>query len=337
MEDIDKSPIYIYDYDDFNLIKKNPSGIFIIKDDIDAEGKDKIFIHEFKGILDGNNHVIENLHDTSTFSNTGLVNVNTGTICNLHLRNFRYKNEGKRDPSTSGMIAYQNGKKVKENNSISNKEGKIINCSVEGRISNHDNIGGIVGINHKGDIINCASNCILKRCIKAGGIAAKSYNGEIKNCWSTSSIVKTIDAMCGGILGVQRSDSTVKNCHSNGEIHGGSVGGIVGENSGKIKSCSSSSEIYSSTISGGLVSKNSPGSCIGDSIFNGNFVNEEKTLNGSLLGKLLRQSKIENCYYVKENSEGYNLVGSKKGTNIKNVEVMSNMKKAKKNLLINKI
>lgn len=175
-------PIKIAEVADFDLIRNNPEGSYILTNDIELIdewvpiGLDSEW--PFTGILDGNGYTINNMSITQENEGyLGFIGYNKGIIRNLKLGIKRIETEFA-DTTTKAIIHLQ---------SEVNYQTLYV--------------GGIVGYNDTvGQIINCeiATEIVItstteNRSIYAGGIAG--YNkGKIKNTY----IIVELDATMGG-------------------------------------------------------------------------------------------------------------------------------------------
>lgn len=139
----------------------------------------------------------------------------------------------------------------------------IVKCSVQGimnlngiiTISSGYNssvrytadIGGIAASNYEGKIINCYNNLDIKNYMTAegkkfeyiGGICGSSLNASVVNCVNYGSIDSERNPYSiGGICGENKGK--ISNCKNCGEINYG--GGICGVNEGKISNCYNTSK-----------------------------------------------------------------------------------------------
>ena len=68
-----------------------------------------------------------------------------------------------------------------------------------------------------------------------GGVVGRNNGGTVENCHNTATVSESgsgTDIRIGGVVG-WNDKGTVKNCSNTGKVSGeGSVGGVVGENSG---------------------------------------------------------------------------------------------------------
>ena len=246
---------------------------------------------EFRGIFDGNSHVICNL----TIGNS---NINmylglfgrTGFECEI-------KNLGIEDVNINGLYQSQAiGGLVGEN------YGNLDNCHTTGYVCGGSFVGGLCGSNgewnNPGSIISdCFSTCSVI-CVQyysefIGGLCGDNSRGVIQDCFSTgpvsgggyigglcgynsggiindcfsSSPVTGVDYI-GGLIGLNYSANSIRNCYATGDVNGKIIlGGLIGENIGQIgKNYGTVRECYAtgsikgrdnSREQGGLVGRNS--------------------------------------------------------------------------------
>ena len=218
----------IYNIADLSGIRNNPSGKYILMNDIDMtedtkkggdwdSGMGWTPIEEFSGVLDGNGHQIigMNIYTEGSIEKDciGLIGslITTedsdedsdeeGVVENLGLINVTINANAEYIGSIAG---YSNS-------------GKIRNCYSSGKIrtlnqGNSDSVGGIVGMSAWAqEIKNCFSMIDIviesqNTSCQAGGISGKGYwFNEIENCYFRGKITGTTH--CYGI-----TDSSAKNC-----------------------------------------------------------------------------------------------------------------------------
>lgn len=204
----------------------NPSGSFMITQDIDVESIDpyaeNCLIRRFEGTLDGNNHQIQHLK-TPLFCT-----IITGEIKNLYLVDVDI------DVQTNGEIGglsnYNNGVienvhvsgSIKHDGSIGGLVGRsskiIRRSSFSGTIyaPESGNVGGITGLN-SGLIDQSYTEGSITAYMHVGGIAGHSYQGVIQNTYSLMDI--TGQMYVGGIVG-SSSDTELSGLIVHGDITG---------------------------------------------------------------------------------------------------------------------
>ena len=226
-----------------------------------GEGWERIGFNgrEFKGVFDGNGNTIQNLTMNRTSgAETGFFGVILGgTVRNLNLTGVSITANGH---FTGGIAGNNNG-------------GTIINCSVQGAITNNiarTNTGGVAGRNTStATIANCFVNVNITGDTNVGGIAGQN-DGVIRNCYTVGSLINSSGNNVGGIAG--DNFGSVTNCYSTihtilGTAH---VGGIVGRNdaAASITGCvalnNSVSRVSGSALAFGCIAGNSAGTFTGN-------------------------------------------------------------------------
>lgn len=244
----------------FNRVK-----YFKLANDIDASTVDNFnpINLKFIGILEGNNHSINNITIKSKENYIGLFKQNDGTIKDLILNNINIQSSYNGDTAyIGGICAYNNGtiKNVEingtinnignvtdlylgqitgYNNSVINKTHSNVTLTSEGNVTNAY-VGGIAGNNNANIIISYNTGNISVRNIQnlnIGGIAGKS--NYISNAYNKGNInVNATSSIIGGIVG--QNIGIIKNTYAIGNIENSSatynLGGIAGENTSIIKS-----------------------------------------------------------------------------------------------------
>lgn len=184
-------------------ISKNPSGSYVLKNDIGSEGKPvtAAISGTFTGTFDGNGHTvwlaIPSGNNVGLFSNVG----KDGTVKNV---------------ITAGS--------VKGNNYIGGvvgtNLGTIERCWNKANITGKSNVGGIVGTNgsssSSGKIQATVENCYNSGTVKGtryiGGIVGNSANSILQKCVSTGKI-DTTNVLRGGIAGNSTDRDDISNCY----------------------------------------------------------------------------------------------------------------------------
>jgi len=210
-EDLDKNFLVIADIDlsqfvgtQFNII-----------------GKDRG--EPFKGVFDGNDHVISNFTYIHPFE------CNSSTCENIGLFSFagsgaHIKNVMLRDANIY-YLTHRIGVLV---GSLS--LASVSNCRVENaRLEADEFIGGLVGLNSRGTIENSYADAYVVGSRLIGGLVGFNDDGStISQCYSSGEVKGRGDQI-GGLLGL--NDGMISNCYSMASVAGGStVGGLVGRN-----------------------------------------------------------------------------------------------------------
>jgi len=276
--------------------------------------------NSFKGIFEGNNHIIKEFNDNTNRFDIGLFYINDGIIKNF---NIEGKIECERaDKVYMGMIASSNN-------------GTIQNCKVNITVDNTNlsnnnntsNIGGITGTNY-GTIIDCSVNGDLSVSgdfVNVGGIVGEN-DGFIKNCTYNGSISydssmyygrRNDQRYIGGIAGITREE--ISGCINLGTItlNACNGGGIVGECKGTISGCINKGNLAVSlnsdssyAIVGGICARGSGAillNCynIGNITWNGKgYIVEGGGILADYGGEDIK--RIENCYSIGNIDECYN-------------------------------
>ena len=169
----------------------------------------------FSGIFDGNGRTLSNLTIHTTANHVGLFGrlSSSGTITRISLSDVVAHGSN----WVGGLIGY-------------NDEGTISNSYSSGRISGDDSdVGGLVGWNSGGSISNSYSSGSISGDSLVGGlVGANGEGGTISNSYSSGSA--SGDSLVGGLVGVNE-DATINNSYSTGQVSGSrDVGGLVGKN-----------------------------------------------------------------------------------------------------------
>lgn len=218
----------IYNIADLSGIRNNPSGKYILMNDIDMtedtkkggdwdNGMGWTPIEEFSGVLDGNGHQIIGMNiytDTDESAeetwNVGLIGLlNNGSIKNLGMKNVNIDVKARHVGALVGRIEFKN----------SPKTSVIKNCYISGDIRNTNGYntyyssGGIAGYIranvYSDDTV--IENCLNMANITVGTASADSYAGGILgNCW-----------------GADFDSKVCKNCYSIGKIKGAAYNGGI--------------------------------------------------------------------------------------------------------------
>lgn len=223
------SPIYISTIEQIQSIGKSENmpidGYYILIDDIDASstrewnnghGFDPII--DFRGIFDGNGHMIKNLYinrpETSHVGLFGIIGV-TGRVRNTYLLNAEIVggtyvgilgggNYGRvslcgAHGSVMTVVEYSDGVGGLIGVNMNEIERSMAVASVEGR----NNVGGLVGLNDN-SIMNCYALCEVNGVSKVGGLVGydnTSAVNMISNCFASGTINSLSPGEYGGLCG----------------------------------------------------------------------------------------------------------------------------------------
>lgn len=237
-------PIEISSCEDFNNIRNNLNGDYILAQNLDFStwgnwepiGQKEV---PFTGTFDGNGYVISNLTielDKNSAENEADYFASVfGYVSGGEIINFGVNN-------TSIKLNY-------DGSYYSNEEEILANA------------GGIVGLIKDGTISNCffTGDVVVSATgnafARAGGIAAAGINSTISNCYSNAQIYATAEyanTMVAGIV-AWLDGTNVSNCYAAGTVEGLNENGYC--YAGGIHSSANTSSIWGIIISyGGTVS-----------------------------------------------------------------------------------
>jgi len=217
------------------MMYQKPEAHYIITNDIDAQGQ--VFSPKeinFKGTLDGQNHIISNLvvtgraifYEITGSATEGPVDeITSGVVKNINFVNPVFKPQEFDQGFVAGTI----------------KGGLIQNIRLYGStIESESNVAGIVG---NGTLYSTIEGCLVDGDIKAGNYTAGlvvnlKTSTKINACSFSGSIEG--DTYLGGIVAsIDDAASTVTNCHVNASIKGlNTIGGVAAYSSrGRIANC----------------------------------------------------------------------------------------------------
>ena len=231
--------IVISNFDQFKAIKDLPNAKYLFACDINCHGEQLISISNFAGEIEGNGFKIYNFIISSTSTQTGIVNNNTGIIKNLYVGDYTYNVKSTLGAESSfGIIVARNWGTVENCHVL---EGEMtVSVSIASGVACM--IGGIVGYNaNSGGYIGIISNCTNRATINTRTNHSPGYSENIN---------------VGGIAGRNNGDCQVINCTNYGTINAHSttghhgtklyfVGGVVGWNytNGVMKKCANLGEV----------------------------------------------------------------------------------------------
>lgn len=278
---------------DLQNMNQNLSASYILANDIDCSqskswngGNGFRPVMTFTGILDGQNHVINNLYSHWPQGYAGLF----GWTRNANISNVRLTNEDVmgRGP-VGGLIDIMESSAIK-------------NCDLQGAIQTNDaqdtsfSVGGLIGEAEEGaTVINAhvEGTVISDGDGSVGGLIGENF-GNLENV-SFSGTVKGNRNNVGGLIGMNGPGSKIIDAYSIGNvISTNCVGGLIGDAQGTdINSTHSSASVQGFSEAGGLVGCYDAGS-LTQSYATGN-VTVDSAYVGGLVGVLYRGS-ISNCY-----------------------------------------
>jgi hypothetical protein len=233
---------------DLTGVADDLSGYYILINNVYLNGTGWVPIGDtvtpFTGIINGNGFKVTGLYIYSTdeYDNIGLFGILSGTVKNLGVEISKNEVTGAGQYSSVGGIAGRV------------KGGTIENCYSVGTLrktGDYNHIGGIAGRIDDSRIENTyfSGNVYSPAPAAAGGIVGDAYNSTIKTCHSTGNINATgMSSIAGGIVGVLSSNGhggdTIENCYSTAAVTGNFyAGGIAGVIGGKIENSYSSGNV----------------------------------------------------------------------------------------------
>ena len=338
--------------DDWIAINKSPTENYMLMEDIDfINQSDNVRIGtEFQGVLEGNNHTINNVN----VNNYLIYNATKADIRNIIIKNVNIN----MNTAVAGLIRRNDGATL-ENIQIINENITTESITNDTTID----IGGLCGEVYDYAVIkNCSIsnlniiNNFADSSSRIGGLIGVSSYSEIRNSFVQDINIEETNNLntigIGGIAGsLGTSKASIANCYAVGKINNleGSIGGIVGRGENvEIYRCISNVNISSSGNDiGGIAGKiertvNSYSNIVENNLVLGNlytsagiegvkrikgnkddtennFAYENQRINGeisteALGGKLISYEEIfnENTYNQKINLQNqYDLSGLK--------------------------
>ncbi|MCP4256689.1 MAG: hypothetical protein GY774_04080 [Planctomycetes bacterium] len=306
-------PYLIYTAEQMNMIGAEPNDWdkqFKLMGDVDL--KDFVSssfnligsgIHPFKGVFNGNGHMISNLtyvitgneDDTDPNIITGFGLFRYIDDPNAIINDLILVNSDLRPASTCQKRVWDVGALLGFLGT-----GSISNCYVVGgQVQGERLVGGLGGSNF-GIISQCNTTCSV-------GPAEQRPMASVNTSLDRREFF-------GGLVGNNYGE--VSDCHATGKVTGEkSVGGLVGETFGMISNSWSGSEVSGDSNIGGLVGK-SRGTSRLSHCYSTGHVSGRKIIGG-LVGTCMKNSSIQNCYAtgsVSAEEEAGGLVGWLEGT-----------------------
>lgn len=286
------TPIPIDSIENLQKIGNDPAypknGYYVLTRDIDARvtagwnggaGFDPIAVSAsfpFSGTFDGQGYTITGLRIfRPSRSSVGLFAHTSGTIQNV------------------GMVG---GSVTGYNNVgclVGRNTGLIISCYATGSVSGSENIGCLSGAN-SGSITSCYGTGAVSgdyAYCSAGGLVGVN-DGNITSCYATGA-VSSEHSYVGGLAGYNYYDGIISLCYSMGTVSGADViGGLVGQNVGRITLSYATGEVSGGESIGGFVGRSQSGGTITSCYASGEVSGSRYV--GGLVGN--NQSIIKSCY-----------------------------------------
>ena len=193
----------------------------------------------FKGVFNGNGHVISNLH----IQGSGYLGL-FGCL-DYGAKIFAL---GLDDVDINGTGEFIGGL-------VGSHSGSITSCYSTGKVSGREDVGGLVCGNY-GDIEMCYSTTNVSGNDSVGGLVGfnTQRSGSISLSFNTGTV--TGDGNVGGLVGCNYGP--VINCYSHSVVNGRiDVGGLAGLNliGGRIRNCYSTGRVSGVSSTGGLIGR----------------------------------------------------------------------------------
>jgi len=232
---------------------------------------------DFAGVLDGRGHTIRNLCIVGRPGcDAGLFGKFSGLVKDLNLESVRISG------SPCGAIAGLNHR------------GMILRCSVTGRVSGGDYVGGLVGSLWDAMVSDCRAEVQVMGERNVGGLVGGGPGGTLIRC-EAQAVVRG-DSYVGGLIGNWNTCHIIESRARGLVIGRDDVGGLTGglHGRGVILRCASNCEVVAEGTAGGLVGDGrfAQGTWITDCYARGSVAGSEA---GGLMGVAV-DVRILNCY-----------------------------------------
>jgi hypothetical protein len=214
---------------DFAKIRANLAGQFCLTKDIDMKGVANFvpigdvehpFTNPFRGLLDGQGHVIRNLKITTAFESGGLFITfgRSGVIRNLGLVNVNVTGT-----SFSPRIGALVGQMLRPIPGQPPNVEKIIKVYVTGSVRANDSalIGGLVGDKAGGSISQSYSKAAVTARLYAtiGGLVGLQSFGNITESYATGPVTAQSGDYIGGLVGTNQNEgSLIERSYATGAV-----------------------------------------------------------------------------------------------------------------------
>lgn len=181
-----------------------------------------------------------------------------------------------------------------------NDGASITDSGADAHIRGREHVGGLVGHNKSGTISRGETSGIVQGSVSPGTVSRENAGGlvgfnEGTIHSSSSTITVSGNNHVGGLVGRNGTDGVIEISWFDGDVSGDwlGIGGLVGENQGRISNSSSDGQVSGSRQVGGLVGRNSGGR-IESSSFSHAFVTGDQDVGG-LVG-LNQSAEIADSY-----------------------------------------
>jgi len=185
--------------------------------------------------------------------------------------------------------------------------GVIENVGVNGNVTGHDYVGGLVGMSYCA-VSDSYSTCNVTGHYYIGGLVGRNRPaGNVINCYATGMVTGiSYSAYAGGLVGQIDSGGQVIDSYSTGCATSGNVaGGLIGYNFGTVNNCYSSGNVTGYMNNGGLMGVNS--GAVNNCYSSGNVTGTLSQYVGGLVGQDL--GTMSNCFWDTDTSGQLNSAG----------------------------
>ena len=286
---------------DLNKIRANLAGQFCLTKDIDMSGVANFvpigdvahpYTNPFRGLLDGQGHVIKNLKITTGFESGGLFITfgQNGVIQNLGLVNVNVRATSA-SPRIGALVGEMLGPVP---GSPANVE-KVIRVYVTGSVRANDSalIGGLVGNKDGGSISQSYSKAAVTaaRYPSIGGLVGVQSFGAISESYATGPVTVDDGGNVGGLVGNnQNDDSLVERSYATGPVtEKGTyayVGGLIGKNDAPVRNSFALGPVTVGSYNqvGALIGNNSAEGALAQVFAAGRVTADASNTTGGLIG-----------------------------------------------------
>jgi len=242
---------------------------FRLTTNIDLTGNVGFYVPYFAGKFDGANYTISNLSVSGSNSDIGMFGflpASTSSVSNLGVVNVSVIGQsgvGGLAGNNSGAISNSyatgtvNGTGGDIGGLVGHNYGTISNSYATGKVTGGTSVGGLVGWNDGGTISNSYATGGVSGSSYVGGLVGENGYGTISNSYATGKVTGgTNSPSVGGLVGYNYGTMIISNSYATGGVSGSSyVGGLVGNNYGKISNVYATGNVSGATAVGGLVGK----------------------------------------------------------------------------------
>lgn len=270
--------------------------------------------YQFRGIFDGNNHIIQNLTVTGLGYDVGLFGYvgAGGVVENLGIESGTVNGVN----NVGGVVGYledgyvtncYNASSVRGDDGtgaggnaggvVGGNWGTVTNCYNTGTITGCWCIGGVVGTSY-GSMIGCYNTgSVIGDNDEVGGVVGEFGSGDMTNCYNTGPV--SGDNTVGGVAGIIYDYCTAANCYNSGSVSSETSysGGITGENyRGIITNCYNTGPISGANKTGGIAGGNVGSIAVVTNCFStGTVSSDNVTYLGGIAGQ--NSGTLTSCYY----------------------------------------